>query len=60
MTLDEYVLSLEKDVDIKLVECIKDWPNDTKLYMYLHNIQLDKMMKFEKLLLEMNTAQVHN
>jgi len=53
MTLDEYVKSLETHVDSDLVHAIKDWPTDTKLYIYLHNIQLDRMLQFEQMLLDM-------
>ena len=60
MTLDEYILVLEKDVDPELIQCIQDWPNDTKLYMYLHNIQLAYMKEFSQRLQEMQNAQVHN
>jgi hypothetical protein len=48
MTQDEYVLQLEKQVDPALVEAFKDWPADTKLYMYIHNIQLAYMKDFQK------------
>ena len=53
MTLEEYVWMLESQVDPDLVRQIQDWNNDTKLYMYLHNIQLDHMAEFKRLLMEM-------
>jgi hypothetical protein len=53
MTLEEYVWMLESQVDPELVRQIQDWSNDTKLYMYLHNIQLAHMAEFKRLLLEM-------
>lgn len=46
MTIDEYVAELESQVDPEFVNKVKDWPADTKLYMYLHNIQLGYMAKF--------------
>ena len=46
MTLEEYVKELESKVDLNFVESIKDWPTETKLYMYLHNIQLSYMQKY--------------
>jgi hypothetical protein len=50
MTLDEFVRILEKDADPALVDAIKYWPTDTKLYMYLHNKQLTMMDEFKRLL----------
>jgi hypothetical protein len=50
MTLDEFVVLLEKDADPALVDAIKYWPTDTKLYMYLHNRQLSMMEDFMKIL----------
>jgi hypothetical protein len=50
MTLDEFVVLLEKDADPALVDAIKYWPTDTKLYMYLHNKQLTMMDEFKRLL----------
>ena len=53
MTLDEYVQLLETQVDPKFVEQVKDWTADTKLYVYLHNIQLAHMAEYKKLLSEL-------
>jgi len=50
MTLEQFVSMLEKDADPALVDAIKYWPNDTKLYMYLHNKQLSMMEEFKKTL----------
>jgi hypothetical protein len=50
MTLDEFVVLLERDADPALVDAIKYWPADTKLYMYLHNKQLSMMEDFKKTL----------
>ena len=50
MTLEQFVSMLEKDADPALVDAIKYWPTDTKLYMYLHNKQLTMMDDFKKTL----------
>jgi hypothetical protein len=47
MQMNEYVKELENQVDPTFVEKIKDWPVETKLYMYLHNIQLAMMKEFK-------------
>ena len=52
MTQEEYVYELEKQVDPALLQKFLDWPTDTKLYMYLHHIQLAHMARFENLLKE--------
>jgi hypothetical protein len=57
MTLEEYVWMLESQVDPELVRQIQDWSDDTKLYMYLHNIQLDHMAEFKHLLMEMKNER---
>lgn len=46
MTMDEYVAELESKADHKLVALIRDWPTETKLYMYLHHAQLAYMAAF--------------
>lgn len=56
MTLEDYVKSLEPQVDPTLVREIRDWSYDSKLYMYLHNIQLAYMAEFKQLLLENKNA----
>ena len=43
MKIEEYVSNLEGLVDPDLVVDIADWSTETKLYMYLHNIQLTYM-----------------
>jgi len=52
MTQEEYVYELEKQVDPALLQKFLDWPTETKLYMYLHHIQLAHMARFENLLKE--------
>jgi hypothetical protein len=50
MKIEEYVSQLESISDPELVSQIAEWPLETKLYMYLHNIQLTYMTIFlEKL-----------
>ncbi len=50
MKIEEYVSQLEAISDPELVQQIAEWPMETKLYMYLHNIQLSYMTIFlEKL-----------
>lgn len=50
MTQEEYVYELEKQVDPALLEKFCDWPTETKLYMYIHHIQLAHMARFEHML----------
>ena len=52
MTQEEYVYELEKQVDPYLLQKFIDWPIETKLYMYIHHIQLAHMARFEQLLKE--------
>jgi hypothetical protein len=52
MTPDEYLRELASQVDPDLVEKFRDWPDETKLYMYLHHIQLAHMARFEHMLKE--------
>jgi hypothetical protein len=57
MTLEDYVEFLEIQVAPAFVERVKDWPVDTKLYVYLHNIQLSHMAEFKRLLLEIKNER---
>jgi hypothetical protein len=50
MTVDEYVKELEVQLEADVIEKFKDWPVDTKLYMYLHHIQLRHMDEFSNAL----------
>ena len=52
MTQEEYVYELEKQVESDLLQKFRDWPTETKLYMYLHHIQLAHMARFEHMLKE--------
>ena len=50
MKIEEYVNKLEAISDPELVVDIADWSTETKLYMYLHALQLSYMQIFlEKL-----------
>lgn len=50
MKIEDYVAELEAVSDPVLVADIADWSTETKLYVYLHNIQLSYMTMFlEKL-----------
>jgi len=55
MTLEDYVDFLEMQVNPAFVEKVKTWPVDTKLYVYLHTIQLAHMTEFKRLLEEHQT-----
>lgn len=52
MTQDEYLRELVSQVDPDLVKKFRDWPAETRMYMYLHNIQLAHMARFEHMLKE--------
>ena len=52
MTQDEYLRELASQVDPALVEKFRDWPDETRMYTYLHNIQLAHMARFEHMLKE--------
>ena len=41
---------MELVVNPAIVEKFKDWPTETKLYMYLHHFQIETMGKFMELL----------
>lgn len=55
MTLEDYVDFLEMQVNLVFVEKVKSWPADTKLYVYLHTIQLAHMAEFKQLLQEIRS-----
>jgi hypothetical protein len=50
MTVQDYVYELESQLDPILLAKFSDWPVETKLYMYIHHIQLGYMAEFKKLL----------
>lgn len=47
------VFHLAVEVNPELLELTKSWPDEAKMYIYLHTIQLAKMDEFKKILLEM-------
>ena len=55
MTQDEYLRELASQVDPALVEKFRDWPDETRMYMYIHNIQLAHMAEFKKQLAELSS-----
>jgi len=42
----EYIKELEQIINPSIIEKFKDWPTETKLYMYLHHLQIDMMAKY--------------
>jgi len=44
--MEEYIKELEIQLDSDVIEKFKDWPVETKLYMYLHHIQLQFMADY--------------
>jgi hypothetical protein len=46
----DYLKELEVLVSPAIVERFKDWPTETKLYMYLHHFQIEAMSKYMELL----------
>ena len=50
MTMEEYVKELEEQVPNWVVSRFGSWPVETRLYMYLHHLQLAHMDEFRKLL----------
>jgi hypothetical protein len=54
MSVEEYVNELELQLDPATVEKFSEWPVDTKLYMYIHHLQLAYMADFKKLLEKQN------
>ena len=57
MEVAEFVSLLEESADPALVDAIRDWSVENKLYMYLHNKQLTMMEEFKRLL-ERHEAKV--
>lgn len=57
--LEDYLAELEQQVDPAFVSKIASWSPDTKLYMYLHHIQLAHMSEFKQALATM-AMQINN
>ena len=52
MNIEEYVEQLEEQVPAWVVSRFGTWPVETRLYMYLHHLQLARMDEFVQLLKE--------
>jgi hypothetical protein len=50
MSIEEYVDQLEEQVPAWVVSRFGSWPVETRLYMYLHHLQLARMDEFVQLL----------
>jgi len=50
MSIEEYVDQLEEQVPSWVVSAFGSWPVETRLYMYLHHLQLARMDEFVQLL----------
>ena len=55
MTIEEYVELLKPLVPSYFVENTKYWSASDKMYIFLHNIQLEKMEEFKESLEELKT-----
>jgi len=52
MSIEEYADQLEEQVPSWVVSAFGSWPVETRLYMYLHHLQLARMDEFVQLLKE--------
>jgi hypothetical protein len=52
MNIEEYAEKLEEQVPSWVVSTFGSWPVETRLYMYLHHLQLARMDEFVQLLKE--------
>ena len=52
MNIEEYTDQLEDQVPAWVVSTFGSWPVETRLYMYLHHLQLARMDEFVQLLKE--------
>jgi hypothetical protein len=50
MSIEAYVEKLEEQVPSWVVSTFGSWPVETRLYMYLHHLQLARMDEFVQLL----------
>jgi hypothetical protein len=50
MSIEEYAETLEEQVPSWVVSAFGAWPVETRLYMYLHHLQLARMDEFLALL----------
>lgn len=42
----DYIKELENVINPAIKEKFMDWPTESKLYMYLHHLQIDMMAKY--------------
>jgi hypothetical protein len=50
MSIEEYTETLEEQVPSWVISAFGSWPAETRLYMYLHHLQLARMDEFVALL----------
>ena len=48
MSIEEYAEKLEEQVPSWVVSTFGSWPVETRLYMYLHHLQLARMDEFKQ------------
>jgi hypothetical protein len=48
MSIEEYVDQLQEQVPSWVVSTFGSWPVETRLYMYLHHLQLARMDEFKQ------------
>lgn len=56
MNIEEYVEQLEEQVPNWVVSTFGSWPVETRLYMYLHHLQLARMDEFKQSLLDLKLS----
>ena len=59
MNIEEYVDQLEQQVPSWVVSTFGSWPVETRLYMYLHHLQLARMDEFRQLLSELKNERTN-
>jgi hypothetical protein len=59
MNIEEYVEQLEEQVPAWVAGRFATWPLETRLYMYLHHLQLARMDEFRQLLLELKNERTN-
>ena len=59
MSIEEYTETLEEQVPSWVISAFGSWPVETRLYMYLHHLQLARMDEFKQLLLELNNERTN-
>jgi len=59
MSIEEYAETLEDQVPSWVVSAFGSWPVETRLYMYLHHLQLVRMDEFTQILLELKNERTN-